>query len=166
MKVPFCVFCLKSGILCSRCQEKIDSGAYSELDIRVCRKLIELESRFPELKDVEFVKSLKAGGLTIIVVKAPRGFPRRIWYEISRLLRRELGSIRIIEKGPDIKSMVEQLLSPVKVMSIATVWFPDGSSELVIKISRYDSRRLFVSKEDLEKVVSIFAKMNTRIEYV
>jgi len=166
LKVPFCVFCLKSGILCSRCQEKIDSGAYSELDIRVCRKLIELESRFPELKDVEFVKSLKAGGLTIIVVKAPRGFPRRIWYEISRLLRRELGSIRIIEKGPDIKSMVEQLLSPVKVMSIATVWFPDGSSELVIKISRYDSRRLFVSKEDLEKVVSIFAKMNTRIEYV
>jgi len=166
LKIPFCVFCLKSGILCSRCQEKIDSGEYSELDITVCKKLIELESRFPELKEVEFVKSLRAGGLTIIVVKAPRGFPRRIWYEVSRLLRRELGNIRIIEKGPDIKSMVEQLLSPAKVMSIATVWFPDGSSELVIKVSKHDSRRLFVSKEDLEKVVSIFAKMNTRIEYV
>ena len=115
MKTPFCIFCLKSGILCSRCQEKVDKGLFSELDIKVCKKFLELEERFQELKEVEFIKALKIKGLTIILVKVPRGFPKRVWFEISRILRREFGSVRIIEKGYDIKSMIEQLLAPVKI---------------------------------------------------
>jgi len=166
LKTPFCIFCLKSGILCSRCQEKVDKGLFSELDIKVCKKFLELEERFQELKEVEFIKALKIKGLTIILVKVPRGFPKRVWFEISRILRREFGSVRIIEKGYDIKSMIEQLLAPVKILSIATVWFPDGSSELVVRISKHESRRLSVNKEDLEKVISTFAQINARIEYI
>ena len=77
MKTALCNFCLKSGILCSRCQGKLKSGEVSSEDFEIARLLLSLEEKYPSLQDVSFHRAVEASGVLAIVVK--RG-------DVSRLL--------------------------------------------------------------------------------
>ena len=57
MKTQLCVFCLKSGILCSKCKDKVKTGQVSDLDIKTARFLLEIEKRYPQLQNVSFSKA-------------------------------------------------------------------------------------------------------------
>src|SRR2546422_10347524 len=61
-------FCVKSGILCSRCEEKLRKGQVTDLDVRVIRTLTELEKENPPLKDVTFHKEVEAGDIMAVLV--------------------------------------------------------------------------------------------------
>src|SRR2546425_8405233 len=65
-------FCVKSGILCSRCEEKLRKGQVTDLDVRVIRTLTELEKENPPLQDVTFHKAVEAGDIMAVVVD-PQG---------------------------------------------------------------------------------------------
>ena len=58
MKTELCNFCLKSGILCSKCQGKLKSGTVSEVDFTVARLLLSLEEQYPSIQDVRFHKQI------------------------------------------------------------------------------------------------------------
>src|SRR2546425_13222418 len=61
-------FCVKSGILCSRCEEKLRKGQITDLDVRVIRTLTELEKENPPLQDVTFHKAVEAGDIMAVFV--------------------------------------------------------------------------------------------------
>src|SRR2546422_11679586 len=61
-------FCVKSGILCSRCEEKLRKGQVTDLDVRVIRTLTELEKENPPLQDVTFHKAVEAGDIMAVLV--------------------------------------------------------------------------------------------------
>ena len=59
MKTELCNFCLKSGILCSKCQGKLKSGKVSEVDFTIARLLLSLEEKYPSLQEVRFHKAVE-----------------------------------------------------------------------------------------------------------
>src|SRR3989442_2717972 len=61
-------FCVKSGIFCSRCEEKLKKGQITDLDIRVIRSITELEKENPTLQDVTFHKAVEAGEIMALMV--------------------------------------------------------------------------------------------------
>src|SRR3989442_5715414 len=61
-------FCVKSGIFCSRCEEKLKKGQITDLDIRVIRSITELEKENPTLQDVTFHKAVEAGEIIALMV--------------------------------------------------------------------------------------------------
>src|SRR2546427_4479326 len=61
-------FCVKSGIFCSRCEEKLRKGQISDLDIRVIKTITELERENPPLQDVTFHKAVEAGDIMAVMV--------------------------------------------------------------------------------------------------
>ena len=61
-------FCVKSGIFCSRCEEKLKKGQITDLDIRVIRSITELEKENPTLQDVTFHKAVEAGDIMALMV--------------------------------------------------------------------------------------------------
>ncbi len=61
-------FCVKSGIFCSRCEEKLKKGQISDLDVRVIRTITELEKENPTLQDVTFHKAVEAGDVMALMV--------------------------------------------------------------------------------------------------
>ncbi len=155
MKTPICTFCLKSGVLCSRCQEKVEKEEVSELDIKVAKHLVELEEHFSSLKDVKFVKAVESNNLVVIVVGegdipsliGPKG-------KIIKRLSDELGKkIRVIEETASLKKIIEDIIAPVSLLGVNTIWLPDGSNEKKVRVRQSESKKLPASTKILEKLI-------------
>ncbi|MHA1581966.1 MAG: transcription elongation factor NusA [Candidatus Baldrarchaeia archaeon] len=165
MKTPLCTFCLKSGILCPKCQEKVEKGEVSELDIKIAKELLELESRFPALKDVEFKKSIEIGPLIIILVGekdvssviGPNG-------KIVKILSGKLNKkIRVVGFSSDIRKTIQDLLAPAEVLGVNIVWLPDGSYEKKVRVRRSDVKRLPADVKTLENAIQCLLNERFRI---
>ena len=167
MKVPICSFCLKSGMYCSTCREKIERGEVSPLDLEVAKHLLELEGRFPNLKDAEFRGAIETNNLIIIVVGSgeisnfigPKGKIVRV---LSDALRKK---VRVIEGSSSTKKTIEDLLSPVGVLGVNTIWLPDGTLEKKVRVKKSDGRRLPTNVSSLEDIVYKITNEKIRIVF-
>jgi len=167
LKVPICSFCLKSGIYCSTCREKIEKGEVTPLDLEIAKQLLELENRFPNLKEAEFRRSVETNNLVIIVVGpgdishfiGPKG---KIVKILSDRLKKK---IRVIEGDSSTKKTIEDILSPVSVLGVNTIWLPDGTLEKKVRIRKSDIRRLPTSVSTLEEVVHKLTNEKVRIVF-
>ncbi|MCC6017606.1 MAG: transcription elongation factor NusA [archaeon YNP-WB-040] len=164
MNLPICIICLRSGILCKSCQSKLDSGEIEDIDIQISKLFLELENRFPELRNSTFYKAVNADDTIILLVGSGGKIPKTTWNKIALTMKHKLGkNVKIVEKTMSIRQLAEQILFPVKVKSVNTIWLPDGSCENHVKISKTDTSRLKFSKDVAEKILSRFIKENIRI---
>ncbi|MBD3187294.1 hypothetical protein GF325_10725, partial [Candidatus Bathyarchaeota archaeon] len=69
-KLPCCIACAKSDILCYSCQERLESGDLTDLDLDIAEFLLELEEEDPDLglSEIKFYKSIDLGNLIIMIV--------------------------------------------------------------------------------------------------
>jgi len=131
VKAALCSFCLKSGILCPSCQKKIKSGELSETDLETARLLLSLESIYPPLQEIYFHKAVEADGVLAIVV-GQGDVARLLSYggKIIKTLGEKVGKkIRVLEHGVDDRKFLEDLFAPLSIVTINTIWLPDGTTE-------------------------------------
>lgn len=130
MEAPICRVCLKSDVLCSACQEKLESGTISEGDVEVSRFLYTLEDKFKSLQDAKLVKVVE--GDSIILV-AERGHAARIVGKqgsIVKVLAKHFNkSIKVIELSKDVKEFVRNLIPNASVNILYTT---DGERYKII----------------------------------
>lgn len=155
VKTPVCYFCAKTGVLCSTCQSKLDSGEVSDVDVEISKWFIELESSFPQLKECVVHKSVFSQGLLVVLVSCIKGFSNKIlWSKIGRVLSEKVNAnVRIVEKTSSIKKLAEQIVVPARIVSANTIWLPDGSWESTLKIPRSEVRRLPAEPKVIEQIV-------------
>jgi len=165
VKAALCNFCLKSGILCSKCQGKLKSGEVSQVDFEIARLLLSLEEKYPPLQDVYFHKAVEANGVLAIVVK--RGdVPRLLGYggKIIRALGEKTGkTIRVLEHGVDDRKFLEDLFVPLRILTINTIWLPDGTTETRVILRR--GRRRTPNVKALKKIAQKVRGMTLRVEF-
>ncbi|BFH73228.1 transcription elongation factor NusA [Sulfurisphaera javensis] len=156
MKIPLDYICVKSGLLCNRCQSLIDRGEVEHFEVDVMKILLDLEeNQFKELKDAVYHKAFKVDNLLILLVTSPPSMSHQKWIKIAKILQEKLGiKVRILEKSNNIKSTASQLLSPARVLGVNTVWLPDGSVQYVIRISKNEKRFLPADENSLEEALS------------
>jgi transcription antitermination factor NusA-like protein len=165
VKAALCNFCLKSGILCSKCQGKLKSGEVSEVDFEIARLLLSLEEKYPPLQDMYFHKAVEANGVLAIVVK--RGdVPRLLGYggKIIRVLGEKTGkTIRVLEHGVDDRKFLEDLFVPLRILTINTIWLPDGTTETRVILRR--GRRRTPNVKALKKIAQKVRGITLRVEF-
>jgi transcription antitermination factor NusA-like protein len=165
VKTALCNFCLKSGILCSKCQGKLKSGEVSEADFEIARLLLSLEEKYPPLQDVYFHKAIEANGVLAVVVK--RGdVPRLLGYggKIIRSLGEKTGkTIRVLEHGVDDRKFLEDLFVPMRILTINTIWLPDGTTETRVILRR--GRRRTPNVKALKEIAQKVRGMTLRVEF-
>src|SRR3989442_9121239 len=61
-------FCVKSGIFCPRCEEKLRKGQISDLDVKVIRTITEMEKENTPLQDGTYHKTVEAGDIMSLMV--------------------------------------------------------------------------------------------------
>lgn len=66
MQAPICEVCLKSDILCSACQDKLDKGIISNGDIEVAKYLYKLSEKMKSIRDVKVLRIINSDALIII----------------------------------------------------------------------------------------------------
>lgn len=154
MKTPVCSFCAKSGILCPKCQEKLEKGEITLDDVEVTKWFLEYESKNPQIRDCVLQKTIDIGDMLIVMVNCGG--------KVSRVLLNKIGkqmsidkkrNIRIIEKTSSIKRFLEQLVYPARVIGANTVWLPDGSWESIIRIPKTDRKKIPMDAGLIEEVV-------------
>lgn len=131
VKTVLCSFCLKSGILCQKCSARVKSGEISEQDLRLARLLLSMEAKYPSLQNVSFQRAVEAGRTLALIVGAG-DVSRILGYggKIVKTLSEETGmNVRVLEGGVSDRKFLEDLFAPLSILTINTIWLPDGTTE-------------------------------------
>ena len=168
MKTELCTFCVKSGILCSRCEERVKKGQITKLDLETIKLLLELEKRFPDIENVRFHKSSEIGELLAIqldqadVEKITSGEA-----PILRTISERLGGkkILVVGYGGDDRRFLEGLLAPLSILTINTIWLPDASTETKVILQGRLPRHMPVDLENSKRIANELRGMTLRIEF-
>ena len=167
MKMGLCSFCLKSGILCQKCLAKLKSGEVSELDLKIARVLLSLEEKYPSLQNVYFHKALDADR-TLAIVVGPGDVPRLLGFggKIVKALGEETGkNIRVLEYGVDDRKFLEDLFAPMSIMTINTIWLPDGSTETRVILKRRRGMHSSLDVKALKEIAGRVRNITLRVEF-
>ncbi|NHV99403.1 MAG: hypothetical protein HA496_07105 [Thaumarchaeota archaeon] len=163
MKIPFCDFCVKSGILCQKCRELIDSGRNSSLDLTLSRILLEEASRIRELEKVEFKKAHVEDGFLLILSNNDGVRILRDSKEVAERIRRDIGveKITVVDYRKDQKRKLEELVYPFRIVGLSKVWLPGNITEfkIVVEGRELDEKQV----ETLEKLAKKLG-INVRIQ--
>ena len=167
MKMGLCSFCLKSGMLCQKCLAKVKSGEISELDLKIARILMSLEEKYPVLQNLYFHKAIDADG-TLAIVVGPGDVPRLLGYggKVVRAIGDETGkNIRVLEYGVDDRKFLEDLFAPISIMTINTIWLPDGSMETRVILRRRRVAHPSFDVKALKEIASRVRNITLRVEF-
>jgi transcription antitermination factor NusA-like protein len=167
MKTPICTIDIKSGFLCSRCQDKLDKGLITQLDIDIAKELLSLEDRAPGLKEVEFKKAVSTDSMVIIIIghgNMPEALGSR-GKVVKELEKRFNKRFRVVEENSNIRKTIEDMVTPAALLGINTLWLPDGSLEKKVRIRLYDSKKLPADIRVLEEAVRSLTGERIRIVF-
>jgi transcription antitermination factor NusA-like protein len=117
-------FCVKSGVLCPRCEEKVKKGQVSQLDLKIIKLLCEMEKEYAPLQDITFNKAIEVENILVILVD--KVDMSKILSQGGKIIRsigeRTEKRVRILAFGSDERQFLEDLLSPFSILTINTIW--------------------------------------------
>jgi transcription antitermination factor NusA-like protein len=166
MKTELCSFCLKSGILCQKCSAKVKAGEISALDLKIARLLLSLEDKYPSLQNVCFYKAVDVER-TLAILVGHGDVPKILGYggKIVKAIGDETGkNVRVLEHGVDDRKFLEDLFIPFSILTINTIWLPDGTTETRVILKRKRGAQLPVDVKALKEIASKVRKMSLRVE--
>lgn len=167
MKTELCSFCLKSGILCQKCSTKVKEGEISKLDLKIARLLLSLEEKYPSLQKISFYKAVDVGK-TLAIVVGHGDVPRLLGYggKILKTISEKSGkSIRILEQGVDDRKFLEDLFMPLNILTINTIWLPDGTTETRAILKRKRGLQLPFDLKAIKEIAKKVRNIVLRIEF-
>jgi len=160
-------FCVKSGILCRRCEEKLEKGQITDLDLKVIQRMVELEKEHPVLQDVTYHRSVEADGMMAVLVDR-KDVPRLLGggAKVVKDLGDTFGKrVKLISYGGDDREFLEDLFSPLSILTINTIWIPDGSTETKVILTGRQPRRMPVDLDIVKTMAQELKGMTLRIEF-
>jgi transcription antitermination factor NusA-like protein len=135
--------------------------------LKIARVLLSLEESYPSLQNVNFYKSVEAGK-TLAVIVGRGDVPRLLGYggKIIRALEEKTGrSVRVLEYGVDDRKFLEDLFAPLSIITINTIWLPDGSTETRVILRRRGGRQLPFDVKALKEIARKVRNMTLRVEF-
>jgi len=165
--MDLCSFCLKSGILCQKCSAKVKAGEITDLDLRIARLLLSLEEKYPSIQNVYFHRAVESNR-TVAILVGHGDVPRLLGYggKIIKALGDETGkSVRILESGVDDRKFLEDLFTPLTILTINTIWLPDGTTETRVILKRKRGTQMSVDSKALAEIARKVRKMSLRVEF-
>jgi transcription antitermination factor NusA-like protein len=160
-------FCVKSGTFCRKCQEKIEKGQITNLDLKIIGLLTELEKQNPALQDVTYQKAVEAeNNVVILVDKRDMGKILSDGGKTVRAISDSLDKkVKVLSYGGDDRQFLEDLLNPLAILTLNTIWIPDGTTETKVILSGREPRRMPVDLEMAKGLARQLRNMSLRIEF-
>jgi len=166
MKTELCSFCLKSGILCQKCSAKVKAGEISDLDLKIARLLLSLEDKYPTLQTLCFYKAVDVEK-TLAIIVGHGDVPKLLGYsgKIVKAISDETNkNVKVLEYGVDDRKFLEDLFIPFSILTINTIWLPDGTTETRVILKRKRGTQLPFDLKALKEIASKVRKMSLRVE--
>jgi len=154
LRIPICAFDAKTGILCAKCQAKLSAGQISNSDIVVSKVLVKLAESTPELNKAALLRSYEVEGSYVLEMEQADAALVRSKPEIKQKLEDMLkGKVWVIGSSNSDRRFLEELFYPIRILTVNTVWLPDGSKLTKVIIPGRRPERLRGEIEVLKKIV-------------
>ena len=154
LRIPICAFDAKTGILCAKCQAKLTAGQISNSDIAVSKALVKLADSVPELNRTTLLRSYEVEGSYVLEVEQGDAAVVRAKPEIRQKIEDMLkGKVWVIGTTNSDRQFLEELFYPIRILTVNTVWLPDGSKLTKAIIPGRRPERLRGEIEALKKAV-------------
>ena len=154
-------------MLCQKCSAKVKAGEITDLDLRIARLLLNIEEKYPSLQNICFYKALEVEK-TLAIIVGHGDVPRLLGYggKIIKALSDESGkNVRILEHGVDDRKFLEDLFIPFSILTINTIWLPDGTTETRVILKRKRGSQLPFDLTALKEIARKVRKMSIRVEF-
>ena|SRR3989304_633667 len=153
MQTPICEVCLKSDVLCSSCQDKLERKTISEFEINVLRFLYKMSEKIKILREVNIVRVIDSG---VILIVSARGDAAKLvgkeGYVVKALAKNFKRSIRVLEEAPDFKKFVQDLISPSTIQGINTLYTQEGTV-YKIRIPVSQRSRMIIAPDSFTQII-------------
>ena len=150
----------------------VKSGAVSPQYMEVGKFLLSLEKEYPLLQEVTLYNVLQEGGILVLVVGRGEG-EKILGYGYGGRLTRVIGEkfsgkrVKVLEKGVSSRHFLEDLFSGMTILTINTIWLPDGTTETKVVLRGKRSQRPSSKRmKALTQIAKKVGNINLRIEFV
>ncbi len=144
LKLPICNFDAKTGILCANCESRLRRGEISRADVEASKAVIRLADNHAELNKMTLRRASEVGGAYVLEfdqqdVHTLRSNPK-VQADLEGALK---GKVWLVGAGGSDRKFLEDIFFPAKVLTVNTVWLPDGGKRTkVIVPERRSERRI------------------------
>jgi transcription antitermination factor NusA-like protein len=153
-------------MLCQKCSAKVKAGEITEVDLKIARLLLSLEEKYPTLQNVCFYKAVDVDK-TLAIIVGHGDVPRLLGYsgKIVKAIGDETGkNVKVLEYGVDDRKFLEDLFIPFSILTINTIWIPDGTTETRVILKRKRGSQLPFDLKALKEIANKVRKMSLRVE--
>jgi len=160
MVLPVCDVCLKSGMLCQGCENKLKSGEITQMDLDIAKILYKLGEG-----KIGFKKTIEIGDTVIIVTDKEQvgkliGKSGKIVREISRSIEKK---VRVVGENSDLRAVAKDILAPARLSGINIVYGKDGQKKYKIRVMAEDSRRIPGRLDVLNSIIKELTSEDTLV---
>lgn len=129
--------------------------------------MVELEKDNPVLQDVTYHRSVEADGVMAVLVDK-KDMPKLLGggAKIVRDLGETFGKrVKLISYGGDDREFLEDLFSPMSILTINTIWIPDGTTETKVILTGRRPRNMPVDLDKVRRIAEELKGMTLRVEF-
>jgi transcription antitermination factor NusA-like protein len=160
MVLPVCDVCLKSGMLCQGCENKLKSGEITQMDLDIAKILYKLGEG-----KIGFKKTIEIGDTVIIVTEKEQvgkliGKSGKIVREISHSIGKK---VRVVGENSDLRAVARDILAPARLSGINIVYGKDGQKKYKIRVMAEDSRRIPGRLDFLNSIIKELTSEDTLV---
>ncbi|RLI94349.1 MAG: transcription elongation factor NusA [Candidatus Altiarchaeales archaeon] len=161
MSLPICDICAKTGVLCSKCESKLNKGKISELDIKISKLLYKIGEG-----EIGFERAIDTKNFIIILTQKENiGKIIGKGGDNIRHLSNTFGKqIRVIGTG-NLEDIIYDFVAPARINSINTVYKTDGTIIKRVKINKKDKKRLRMGVEEIENLIKSLTDESVEITF-
>ena len=154
LKLPICNFDAKTGILCAKCEERLQRGEISKADVEASKALAKLADHAQGLSRATLKRAWETRGSYVLEFEqgdlpALRSIP-----DLAEELEKSLGGRAwVVGAGGNERKFLEDVFFPARVLTVNTVWLPDGRKRTKVIVPRRRSERRFGDFDKLREAV-------------
>jgi transcription antitermination factor NusA-like protein len=165
LKSPICPFDAKSGVLCTKCESKLESGGITRDDVEAAIRLARLADRSQDVDRFTLLRGAKVDDDFVLVLRSSDVTALRGDSDLAQKVEGEFGQkVWFVESEASERRFVEGLLHPLRVLSVNQFWLP-GGDRLTKAVVTGDSKRARVNIEKAVKIAKAVRGIELLVEF-
>ncbi|MDA4121474.1 MAG: hypothetical protein OK404_03595 [Thaumarchaeota archaeon] len=153
-RLPICNFDAKTGILCANCEARLRRGEISRADVEASKVIVALSDKVPELGKVTLRRASEVHGSYLLEFEqADVAELRQSETGRSELEAALGGRVWVVGAGGTDRRFLEDVFFPARVLTVNTVWLPDGGKRTKVIVPGRRNERRFGDFDKLRDAV-------------
>ena len=153
-KLPICYFDARTGILCGNCESRLRKGEISRADVEASKAIAHLSERIPELGRATLKRAFEINGSYVLEFERADVAALRSNSTLHTELEGALkGKVWLVGAGSNDREFLEDVFFPARVLTVNTVWLPDGGKKTKVIVPAKRSERRIGDFDKLREAV-------------